>query len=273
MGERPSADEESARGTLARTLRMLRERAGKSLGQLAEDTSYDKSYLSRLESGERLSKRQVMVDLDAYFKTEDLLAGLWKLAQQDTFVDQFKAFMRYEASAVVMYKYVLAVPGLLQTEDYAREVLSSIPGPVDEEAVEAQVAARMGRQELLRRDPPPTVRVILDESALRRATVEIEVWRAQLAHLVAAAQTRPMVLQVLPFSAGVHHLMNGHMSVLWQSDGSSVVYLEGNRFGELIEDPEEGTFYRLAYDQLRDRALSPPESVKFVERVLKGLSA
>ncbi|MGW8380990.1 helix-turn-helix transcriptional regulator [Streptomyces sp. ODS28] len=271
MAEQPS--EESARETLARTLRMLRERAGKSLAQVAEDTAYDKSYLCRLESGERLSKLSLMADLDAYYDTGDLLVRLWRLAQQDTFDDQFKAFMRYESSAVLMYKYVLAVPGLLQTEGYARAVLSSVPGPVDEGAVEAQVDARMGRQELLRRDPAPNVRVILDEAALRRSAGSPDVWTDQLSHLITMAETRSVVVQVLPFSRGVHHLMNGHLSVLWQSDGSSVAYLEGNRFGELIEDPEQVTFYRLAYDQLRDLALPPTDSVACIERVLEEYTA
>lgn len=273
MGEQTAGEEEPVRATLARTLRMLRERTGKSLGQLAEDTAYDKSYLCRLESGERLSKRGVMVDLDAYYETDGLLARLWRLAQQDVFKDRYKAFMKYEASAVVMYKFMQVMPGLLQTEGYAREVLSSGPHPVDEEAVEAQLAARMGRQELLQRDPAPNVRVILDEGVLLRPAADPEVWRAQLFHLVEAGRTRPVVFQVLPQETGLHHLMGGSLSVLWQSDGSSVVYLEGNGSGELIEDSEEVTHYHLAYDQIRDRALSPPESVAFVERILKEFAA
>lgn len=268
-----AGEEEPVRATLARTLKMLRERAGKSLSGLAEDTAYDKSYLSRLESGERLSKRPVMVDLDAYYETDELLVRLWRLAQQDTFMDRYKAFMRYESSALVMYKYMQVMPGLLQTEGYAREVLSSGPHPVDEEEVEAQLVARMGRQELLRRNPAPNVRVILDEGVLRRPASDTEAWRVQLSHLVEAAGTPPVVFQVLPQSTGVHHLMGGSLSVLWQSDGSSVVYLEGNGSGELIEDSAEVTHYHLAYDQVRDRALSPPDSVAFVERILKELPA
>lgn len=272
MGEQAVGEEEPVRATLARTLKMLRERAGKSLGQLAEDTAYDRSYLCRLESGERLSKRGVMVDLDAYFETDGLLAGLWRLAQQDVFKDKYKAFMKYEASMTIMRKYTLVIPGLLQTEGFAREVLSAVPCPMDQDDIEEQVAARMGRQELLRREPGPHIRVILDEGALRRPATDPGVWRDQLAHLIAAAESPSIVLQVLEYATGVHDLMDGSLSLLWQADGSSVAYLEGNRFGELVEDPERVSRYRLSYDQLRDRALSPPDSAAFIKRILKESS-
>ncbi|MGH3314095.1 MAG: helix-turn-helix domain-containing protein [Streptomyces sp.] len=269
MGEQPAEEEESGRSTLARALKMLRERSGKSLGQLAEDTSYDKSYLCRLESGDRLSKRPVMVDLDAYYRTGDLLVGLWRLAHREVFKVQYKAFMRYEADAVIMHKYMQVMPGLLQTEEYAREVLSAAPGLLSEGEIEEQVAARVGRQELLHRHPAPNTRVILDESVLRRSAADPEVWCGQLKHLVVSAGQPCIVLQVLPFTAGVHDLMGGSLSLLWQADGSAVAYLEGNKFGELIEDAAKVNAYRLSYDQIRDRALSPPDSVAFVERILE----
>ncbi|WP_308436753.1 Scr1 family TA system antitoxin-like transcriptional regulator [Streptomyces poonensis] len=109
---------------LGRALRYLREQAGKSLGQLAQETSYGKSYLSRLESGQRLSKVSVMEELDRFYGSGDLLVQLWKVARHDAYKDQYKEFMRLEATARVMHKFTLGVPGLLQTEDFAREVLS-----------------------------------------------------------------------------------------------------------------------------------------------------
>lgn len=75
----------------------------------------------------------------------------------------------------------------------------------------------------------------MDEASLRRPARDPEVWREQLRWLLSVIDARTAVLQVLPFSAGVHRLMNSHLSVLWQSDGSSVAYVEGNSSGELIE--------------------------------------
>ncbi|MDQ1027430.1 transcriptional regulator with XRE-family HTH domain [Streptomyces umbrinus] len=150
MGEQVDGEQETGRAVLGRTLRYLREKAGKSLGQLADETGYDKSYLSRLESGERLSKVTVMEDLDAYYKAGDLLVSHWRVTRLDAFKDQYKRFMRLESTARIMWKFTPAVPGLLQTEDFAREVLSGAQTTADgEDLVEERVAARIGRQYLL----------------------------------------------------------------------------------------------------------------------------
>ncbi len=85
---------------LGQTLRVLREKTGKSLGQLADETGYEKSYLSRLESGERLSKVTVMEDLDGYYGTGDLLLSHWKAARLDAFKDQYKEYMALEATVL-----------------------------------------------------------------------------------------------------------------------------------------------------------------------------
>ncbi|MGY3202608.1 transcriptional regulator with XRE-family HTH domain [Streptomyces sp. TE5632] len=127
MAEETDTQAESGRAVLGRTLRFLREKEGRSLGQLADESGYDKSYLCRLESGERLSKVTVMEDLDGYYGSGDLLVSLWKLARIDAFKDKYKEFMRLETTARVMHKYTPSVPGLVQTEDFAREVLSG-PG-------------------------------------------------------------------------------------------------------------------------------------------------
>ncbi|KUO20584.1 helix-turn-helix domain-containing protein [Streptomyces dysideae] len=270
MAEQVDAQGESGRAVLGRTLRFLREKEGKSLGQLADETGYDKSYLSRLESGERLSKVTVMEDLDGYYGAGDLLVSHWKAARLDAFKDQYKEYMKLESTARVMWVFTPGVPGLLQTEDFAREVLSKAQTTADvDEWVEEQVAARLGRQYLLRQEPQPDVRIILDEFALRRPAASAQTWHDQLLHLEAAALWPNVALQVLPFSAGAHHHMNGSLTLLWQRDGSAVAYKEGNGCSRLIEDPDEVLRNRLSYDRLRDLALSPSDSLKFIRRVLK----
>ncbi|MGC5343562.1 helix-turn-helix domain-containing protein [Streptomyces sp. DT24] len=271
MTEEPAGcDEESGRAALGGALRYLRGKAGKSLGQLAEETRYDKSYLYRLEVGQRLSKLAVMEDLDRYYGSQDLLAQLWKVARREVFKDKYKEFMRLENSAHIMQKFQLAVPGLLQTEEYAREVLSAAQAAgVSAELVEEQVAARMSRQEILHRTPAPNIRVILDEVALRRPAADSKVWTDQLNHLIDVAQFPSVVLQVLPFAAGIHGLMGSHLSLLWQTDGTSAAYIEGNGFGELIDEPDKVAGYRLAYDRVRDLALSPSDSIAFIRSVLE----
>ena len=273
MGELVDGEPESGRVALGRTLRVLREKAGKTLAQLAAETSYDKSYLYRLETGERLSKRAVMEDLDTHYGSGDLLVRLWRDARKDVIKDKYKAFMELEATARVMWMFQLRVPGLLQTEDYARAVLSGLSGAQttagNGEEIEEQVAARMGRQELLHRQPAPSVRVILDEGALRRAVPNAKVWTDQLSRLVDAAELPSVPLQVLPYTAGVHDLMSSDLILLWQRVGEPVAYVEGNGFGELVDDPDKVLSFRLSYDLVRDAALTPAESTAFVKRLLE----
>jgi hypothetical protein len=91
-----------------------------------------------------------------------------------------------------------------------------------------------------------------------------------LIHLRFSAAQAPITLQVLPLAAGVHALRGrGSLSLLWQADGGGVAYLDGNSSGELLDEPEDLQTYRLAYDQVRDLALSPADSVEFIERVLE----
>ena len=270
MGERVDAGGFSGRVMLSQTLRALRELAGKSLGQLADETGYEKSYLSRLESGERLSKVTVMEDLDAYYGTGDLLLRHWKAARLDVFKDQYKEYMALEATARIMWVFSPGIPGLLQTEDFARGVLSGAQTTADgEEGIEEQVAARLGRQYLLRQKPEPEVRIVMDEFALRRPAAPGKSWRDQVLHLEAAAQWPNLALQVLPFSAGAHHHMVGSLTLLWQEDGSAVAYKEGNGCSRLIEEQDEVLRQRLSYDRLRDLALSPRDSLAFIRDVLE----
>jgi transcriptional regulator with XRE-family HTH domain len=271
VAEPAKEERESGRGVLGRTLRFLREKAGKSLGQVAEDTGYDKSYLCRLESGERLSKVTVMEDLDTYYGCGDLLVSHWKVARYDAFKDKYKEFMRLESTARIMDKYAPNVPGLLQTEDFAREMLSSPRATgQDAEAGEEQVAARLGRQLLLRKNPAPNVRFVIDELAFRRPSASAETWEGQLVHIEAVAQWPTVVVQVLPFSAGIHPLMGkGSLTLLRQGDGSTVAYTEGDSSGLLVEDPEDVLQHHLSYDRLRDLALTPSDSLMFIGEVLE----
>lgn len=270
MVEKNSEEYEgSARWVLACELQRLREESGKSLAQLSEETNYDRTYLHRLETGERLSKRPVMEALDRVYGTGGLLVRLWGLARLEAFKDKYREFMRLEAKATIIHKYAVFVPGLLQAEDFARFVLSLSPTVRGSDELEDDVAARLGRQELLRRTPPPSVRIILDEAVLRRPAPDPKVWHDQLARIEGAAQGPTMTIQVLPLSAGVQGLTGGPLSLLWMADGSAVAYLEGNRSGELIEESAEIERYRLSYDRLRDAALPPCDSSVFIRQLVE----
>lgn len=212
---------------------------------------------------------EVIAALSKVYGVGQQLMMLWQLARQDAFADKYKRFMQLEAKATVRYEYAGGViPGLLQTEGYAREVFEATR-PRDENELSEEVAARLGRQDLLRREDAPHFRAILDESVLRRKTRDPKEWTRQLEHLLEASQLPNVTLQVLPFEAGPHGLMGTSVTVLWLPDGKAVAYTEHAHSGELIEDPSEVEKLRLSYDLLRDLALSPRDSVAFIERLIE----
>ncbi|WP_405821656.1 helix-turn-helix transcriptional regulator [Streptomyces sp. NBC_00838] len=254
---------------LAKELARLREESGKSLATLGEETTYDRAYLHKLETGARVGSPEVIAALSTVYGTGEQLLMLWQLAREDAFADKYKRFMQLEAKATVRYQYAAGViPGLLQTEGYAREVLQAAR-PRDENDLAEQVAARLGRQELLRGDDPPHYRAVLDESVLRRGGHDPEEWAIQLAHLVTISQLPNVTIQVLPFAAGLHALMGTSLTILWLPDGKAVAYTEDQHSGQLLESAEDVEDLRLSYDLLRDLALSPRESVAFIKRLME----
>ncbi|WPB91172.1 helix-turn-helix domain-containing protein [Streptomyces malaysiensis] len=259
----------SARLLLAAEVARLREESGKSLGQLADETTYDRTYLHKLETGVRIGSPEVIAALDRVYATGERLSMLWELARDDVFPDKYKRFMELEATATVRYEYAVStVPGLLQTKEYAREVFW-VGRPRSEDELEEQVAARVGRQELLTRDDPPHYRAVLDEAVLRRPTRDSRVWKQQLDHLLETAEWPNVTLQVMPFAAGLHDLLGGSLTVLWLPGGSSVGYVESSKTGELVENAAEVEQLKLSYDLLRDLALSPRETVAFIRQVME----
>ncbi|MFI6693553.1 helix-turn-helix domain-containing protein [Streptomyces sp. NPDC050433] len=271
MGARKSnaGQKPSARQMLAKELARLREESGKSLAELGEETTYDRAYLHKLETGARVGSPEVIAALQAVYGAGEHLSMLWVLAREDAFADKYKRFMELEAKATVQYAYsVGAIHGLLQTEGYAREVFQATR-PRDENELSEEIAARLGRQELLRRENAPHFRAVLDESVLRRNTRDPKEWTRQLEHLLEASQLPNVTLQVLPFDAGPHALLGTSATILWLPDGGAVAYTEDAHSGKLIEDPSDVEKLRLSYDLLRDLALSPQDTVAFIERLLE----
>lgn len=271
MGARTShaGRKPSARQMLAAELARLREESARTLAALAEETTYDRAYLHKLETGTRIGSPEVIAALDTVYGTGGHLSLLWQLAREDAFADKYKQFMKLEAIATVRYEYAVGIiPGLLQTEGYAREVLQAAR-PRDEHDLAEQVVARMGRQELLRRDDAPHFRAVLDESVLRRRARDPDVWKEQLEHLLSVGRLPNVTLQVLPFEAGLHGLLATALTLLWLPDGTAVAYTEDQHAGELIEGASEVEDLRLSYDLMRDLTLPPRDSAAFIERLVE----
>ncbi|MGP4000352.1 helix-turn-helix domain-containing protein [Streptomyces sp. 8N706] len=258
------------RARFAEELRLLRTQRGDSLRQLGERLGWDWSLFGKMENGETVGGPEVVQALDQHYGTPGLLLALWELAVSDQtqFRERYRRYMTLEAEATSLWHFAVSVlPGLLQTPGYAREVLAA--GGLKGEELEQQVEARMGRRELLEGDDAPPFRTILSEAVLRTPLRDAGEWRGQLEYLGEVAEQPGVTVHVLPQSAGLHGLVSADMWYLRLPDGRTVAYTENGYRGELIEETGPVERLQLAYDAVRDLALSPAESRKFVLRMLE----
>ncbi|WP_405943601.1 helix-turn-helix transcriptional regulator [Streptomyces sp. NBC_00932] len=258
------------RQRFAEELRKLRVERGISLRQLGERVGWDYSLFGKMEKGETLGGPEVAQALDHFFGTQGMLLVLWELAMKDRtqFRERYRQYMALESDATSLWHFGVSVlPGLLQTPGYAREVLAA--GGIKEPELTQQVEARMGRRERLEGTEAPPFRTILSEAVLRTPLHEPGAWRGQLEYLAELAERDNVTVQVLPFRAGPYGLDSTDVWFLRLPGGRTVAYTENAYRGELIET--DGPVERLqrAYDAVRDLALSPAESRKFILRTLE----
>lgn len=274
MAQRPRelTPDRSARHLFGFEMRRCRERADMSLEGLAEVVKYSRSHLARIEVAAYMPPPDLAAALDAAFGTEGSFQRLYALARHEVHPDQFRRRMELEAQARIIAEFAgLIVPGLIQTEEYARAIFEARKPRASDDRVEQLVSARMARQALLRADPPPEFSAILDEAVLRRPVGGSAVMGGQLDRLVALAHTATTVVQVLPFAHGEHTLLGGALALFTLDGGRGVAYEEGIGTGNLLEDPEVFDDRRRAYDLLRAYALSPTDSADLIRSVREAL--
>ncbi|WP_030805391.1 helix-turn-helix domain-containing protein [Streptomyces sp. NRRL S-337] len=260
----------SARHYFGAEQRRHRELARLSLVQLADIVNFSKSTLGRVEVAELLPPPELPAALDAAFGTDKHFHGLYQLAKRETPPDYYRRLMDYEAQAEVIEAFAThIVPGLLQTEGYARALLSQRP-EVTPEQVEERVRVRLGRQERLRSATPPRYWAILDEAILHRPLGGPRVMHEQLKALLPLVDTPTTKIQVLAFSHGGYLLMDGPTLLLRLPGGKMVAYDEYRGRGHIMEDPAEVNERWGSYDELRAYALSPRDSADLIRQAMKG---
>lgn len=262
----------SARHMFGAKLRLFREREDMTLEQLAEIVKYSRSHIARIEVAETIPPPDLAAKLDAMFGTDGIFSALYELAKKEIHPDQYRRRMELEARARMIDEYAgQLVPGLVQTEDYAR-ALFRVSNPTASPAeIEEKVTARLMRQALLRAAPPPYLSMILDEGVIRRSVGGPLVMRAQLAFLAERVDTPTTLLQILPFDHGGHALMGGTLTLMTLADRSSIAYEESIDSGTLFEEPERVNRRRRAYDRLRAYALAPSTSADVIHDVMEAL--
>ncbi|MFB6990777.1 Scr1 family TA system antitoxin-like transcriptional regulator [Streptomyces sp. NPDC056304] len=260
----------SARHYFGSEQRRHRERAGLSLVQLAGIVNSSKSALARIETADLMPPPDISSRLDMAFGTDDHFHRLYELARREIHPDQYQRYMDFEFRSEVIEQYgAQALPGLLQTEEYARTFLRC-QEDLSAEQVEERVTARMSRQERQRSENPPFRWAIIDEAVLRRQMGSPACMREQLASLLGQVDTPNSKVQVMPFSAGLHSLLGGALTLLALPDGTSVAYEEGIQAGHLYEDPTAVKKWRRQYEVLRANSLPLAESAELIRTAMEG---
>jgi transcriptional regulator with XRE-family HTH domain len=265
-------------------LRRLREAAGKTIDQVAQVLECSDSKVSRIENGQVSASPRDVRDMLALYDVEpahrDSLVEMARTARQRSWWQAYSdtpavPVVGLEVAADVIQSYeAMAVPGLLQTQRYARAMISALYPELSAVQVDRWVDLRMTRQDLLVRTNPPLVQVILEECALRRPVGGRSAMREQLEHLAATTATNSSVtLQVLPLSVGVHGSMNGAFAVFRFSDAAvpDVVYFEHAINDLYLESPEQVERFGRVFERLRASALTPDASSRWLAKLAREL--
>ena len=281
------------RRQLGRYLRDLRNRSRLTVRVAAEKLEWSEAKIWRIETGQTSLRS---LDVEAMGKVygappelTEALMGLaketkargWWHAYGDVIPEGFDLYIGLEeaVSALSWYESEL-VPGLLQTEDYARTVIKADKPGVDNDEIERRVHVRMARQALLTRTTaPPTADVILNEAILRRPVGGPQIMARQLERLAGSSNLPNVSIRVLPFSAGLHHgLMTGPFVILrfpLNGDGReaepTTVYVDGYTGDLYLDKPSEIDRYKEAYASISGSSLDEPSSIKLILQAAREL--
>lgn len=269
------------RRRLGAELRRRREAAGVTIEGVAEQLECSASKISRIETGHTSATPRDVRDMLRIYgivgNESDELVQIAREARQKGWWHPYStvltgAYVGLEAAAGSIRAYEQqVVPGLLQTEDYAKAMIRAARPDIDVEQVDQRVRVRLGRQSLLSQDDPIDLWVVLDEAVVSRPVGGDAVMRAQLERLVEAAELPNVTLQILPFEVGAHAGMDGTFTILDfpEAGDPDVVYAENATGGLFLEKSDELQKYIFIFDHIRAAAIRPDESVALIANLAK----
>lgn len=267
---------------LAAELRRLRAAAELTREHVSKATGINYATLFRIETARaRPQLRTLAALLDRYEVDGDEREQLtdlcrdagkqgWLRPYHSELPEEYTAYISFEDEAQGVRNYEsLFVPGLLQTEDYARAVIRGVLPAATEDEVEDRVRARMDRQGVLTKPSPVKLWAVIDEAALHRVVGGDDIMCGQLDRLVQAAKAPNITLQVIPFSAGAHPGMPGQFITLDFADptDTDLIYIDSMAGDLFLESDEDVARYRDVFDNLVAIALSPRKSASFVAEI------
>jgi transcriptional regulator with XRE-family HTH domain len=271
---------------LAAELRRLRSEAGLTREEVAERTRINEATLYRIEVARaRPQTRTLLALLELYGVSEEFRDELVALSRQSgeqswlqsfptELPEPYPTYISFEGEAKSLLNYeCLFVPGLLQTEGYARAALQRGNANATKDEIDRLLEARMGRQAVLTRDPPLRLWAIVDEAALHRPVGGREVMRAQLDRLAESTDLAHVTLQALPYDVGGHPGMAGSFVILrfGEPTTSDVVYIESQAGDLFLESETDLGRFNAIFEHLRALALPPDASVSLIQAIAREL--
>ncbi|WP_329463840.1 helix-turn-helix domain-containing protein [Streptomyces sp. NBC_01431] len=258
----------SPRALLGAELRFAREKTGLTQDELGQPLFVSGSFIGQLESGTRRMHLEYARQIDQILGTEGFFSRNCVAAAKSKYPDHFAEAAEAEAVATTIREYApLLIPGLLQTEAYARAVFRAYQPTAPEAVIDELVAARLERAQLLADPTTPMLWAVIDEAVLRRDVGGSEVMAEALAHIAALGFRHRIIVQVLEFEAGAHAALNGSLKLMSFEDAPPLAYLQGLSTGRLQDDPATVARHELTYDLLGASALSPKQSLALIESV------
>ncbi|MFF3732543.1 Scr1 family TA system antitoxin-like transcriptional regulator [Streptomyces sp. NPDC002476] len=249
-------------------LQHLRKQAGMNQQALGDAIGYSQEQVASVEQGRRAAKEAFTVAADQTLASGGLLQVLQADVDRAKLPRFFRNFALIEAEVLSRFSYdPLLVPGLLQTEPYARAVFAGHCPPLSEEIIDQRTEARLARQKLLTRDPLAELSFIIGEEALRDPVGSPEVMRRQWQHLLEVGALRNVEIQVMPVKRGFHPGKNGPFVTVQTKELRHLGYFESQGIGCVVSDPAEVSTFGLRYGKLRSQAPNVEESVRLIERL------
>ncbi|MFI1422988.1 helix-turn-helix domain-containing protein [Streptomyces sp. NPDC020731] len=255
--------------TVGRQLRLRREAVGMRVADFAAAVRYGDDLVYKVEGGKRIPRQEYLDRADEVLDAGGLVAAAWEDVKKVRYPKTVRELAKLEAQAVEIGIYESnGINGLLQVPDHARALFEAMQPPYSPEEVERMVAARTARSSIYERSPAPALSFVLEEAALRRPIGGTMVLRQQLERLLEVGRLHNVVLQVMPLNCETHSGMDGKIELLKFSDGSAVGRSDGAFNGRPTSEPKHLRILELRYGTIRAQALSPRESLAFIEQLL-----
>ncbi|MEU3915733.1 helix-turn-helix transcriptional regulator [Streptomyces sp. NPDC029721] len=259
-------DPSSPRALLGAELRVARERRDMSQAALGEKLFVSGSYIGQMENGTRRITLELATAIDQLLGTDGFFTRNCGKQGKSKYPEHFVEAAEAEAEARAIREYApLVIPGLLQTEAYAREIFHAYQPTAPETVIDELTEARLDRAKLLADATTPLLWFVLDEAVIRRVVGGRGVMAAALRHIVDLIRARRIIVQVTPFKAGAHAALMGPVKLMSFENAPPLAYLQGNGTGQLLDDPATVARHALTYDLLTASALSPTDSLALIE--------